>query len=369
MDAGSDLTRKARAKRAMLLGCEMRLWHAHVFDGKNQALYVREPIDRIENFHSRIVPIVAAAGLTYADCVASTADVALHHRSLSTLHALYRRRVGRGAKQAEMLPAALAPDDSAEDSGAGACVFRQLVRNASDLQEDTCTILDVDNRGVASNEPAVVLPETLMARGHPFIAGFKLAHATKLLGVAILTKGQGLTLRSMRIVDAAVGGYARFCVTASVQSSGHSNRVYQQRFFVFMPQSRGNWYVSPVTTPSQVALCTCRRLGQCKHYARALLAVCEDSDLLGDANTGVPMQVHTAACWLVHGGVIPRTTPAQRQQNSLPLAFTRERAPRGMDELWAYGYISPAYADPPDQHRWHEHNGDHELHPIMATEI
>ncbi len=88
MDAGSDLTRKARAKRAMLLGCEMRLWQAHVLDGKNQALCV----------------LVAAAGGTYADCVASTQDVALHHRSFSTLHALYRRRLGRGAKQAEMVP-------------------------------------------------------------------------------------------------------------------------------------------------------------------------------------------------------------------------------------------------------------------------
>ncbi len=372
-DAGNDQIRKARARKALDIGLHLRLWQAHVFDGKNQALYVREAIESVENFRTRIFAFINRYGVVYDECVASAQDIGLHHRSLKTLYYLYRWKFGRSAKIARetslSTSATLLPDDSGGDPDAPPLSMKQLVHTASALREDWHNAAEVHGDAALNSDRKVVLPEVMSMRGVPYIDGFLLADAMKLVNVHVLERAKNLTLRNIRIVDAATGAFARFCVTASVESSSDPSMLYQQRFLVFATAGKKSWNICEVQRPTRISLCTCANSGQCKHQARALLATCQDSDLLGEANAGVPEHVHSTALWAVNGQLIPRTTPAQRQENSVPSMKTLDRAPAEMAQFWTYGYISPAYPDPPARHRWVVHNGDHMLWPLDAAEL
>ncbi len=207
--AGSSDQQKKRVRRALTIGLQFGLWQVHEFEGKGQALYVREPVDKVPGFFQKIFPFVIENGGQHQECISSSQDVSLHHRSLKKLYSMYRWKVGHSARTAQVTPPAI-PDEVIDDdartrTNPGDVYLQQSAHCSSEWREVEQGTGDAHG-SLSTAEFGVLWPGAQAKHSIPLIAGFKTEDAKRLVGSSTVDKAQALTLQSIRICDATSNG-------------------------------------------------------------------------------------------------------------------------------------------------------------------
>jgi len=304
---GNIALRKARIMRAIDVGLSYGLWTKVVPTGLKTELCVKQTSAQIPNFREKVLSVLTAQGITLKHFERAAKNAKVTH---STVKAAVQRlnaapkdtslaSTGTAAPQPTNLVVALA-----ERVVAVRRKFPVLKPGSSQLPAPPRKAPPAARipRGAGKRGPETLGTEEVLR-----ITGLTVEFVGTLCGAEAIQRSQLVNLLDMQVAASSMAFsgcapvVAHHDIRASVSSQQQTGTAYMVQVVVQKPLVLGDvWKLSAVSGARTMPVCSCPYGKQCamgktcKHVAKALLAITEDADPLGQA-CGVPPSVHAKA--------------------------------------------------------------------------